>query len=53
MARSILNSIAIDSDGEDYDFKTFSMAGVKDVLDSTCNMLSAVTEIPETILFGI
>ena len=52
MARSILNSIAIDSDGEDYDFKTFSMAGVKDVLDSTCNMLSAVTEIPQTILFG-
>ncbi len=52
MARSILNSIAIDSDGEDYDFKTFSMAGVKEVLDSTCNMLSAVTEIPQTILFG-
>ena len=52
IARSILNSIAIDSDGEDYDFKTFSMAGVKDVLDSTCNMLSAVTEIPQTILFG-
>ncbi len=52
MARSILNSIAIDSDGEDYDFKTFSMSGVKDVLDSTCNMLSAVTEIPQTILFG-
>ena len=46
------DSIAIDSDGEDYDFKTFSMAGVKDVLDSTCNMLSAVTEIPQTILFG-
>lgn len=52
MARSILNSIAIDSEGEDYDFKTFSMTGVKDVLDSTCNMLSAVTEIPQTILFG-
>ena len=52
MARSILNSIAIDSDGEDYDFKTFSMSGVKDVLDSACNMLSAVTEIPQTILFG-
>lgn len=52
MARNILNSIAIDSDGEDYDFKTFTMSGVKDVLDSTCNMLSAVTEIPQTILFG-
>lgn len=52
MARGILNSIAIDTDGEDYDFKNFTMSGVKDVIDSTCNMLSAVTEIPQTILFG-
>ena len=52
MARSILNSIAIDTDGEDYDFKTLQMSGVKDVIDATCNMLSAVTEIPQTILFG-
>lgn len=52
MARGILNSIAIDTDGEDYDFKTLQMSGVKDVIDATCNMLSAVTEIPQTILFG-
>lgn len=52
MARGILNSIAIDTDGEDYDFKTLPMSGVKDVIDSTCNMLSAVTNIPQTILFG-
>lgn len=52
MARGILNSIAIDSDGEDYDFKDISMSGVKDVIDATCNMLSAVTDIPQTILFG-
>lgn len=52
MARGILNSIAIDNDGEDYDFKTLPMSGVKDVIDLTCNMLSAVTEIPQTILFG-
>lgn len=52
MARGILNSIAIDTDGEDYDFKTLQMSGVKDVIDSTCNMLSAVTNIPQTILFG-
>ena len=52
MARGILNSIAIDTDGEDYDFKTLPMAGVKDVIDTTCNMLSAVTNIPQTILFG-
>ena len=52
MARSLLNSIAIDGEGEDYDFKSFSMSGVKDVIDAVCNMLSAVTDIPQTILFG-
>lgn len=52
MARGILNSIAIDTDGEDYDFKSLQMSGIKDVIDSTCNMLSAVTDIPQTILFG-
>lgn len=52
MARGILNSIAIDTDGEDYDFKNFSLSGVKEVIDATCNMLSAVCEIPQTILFG-
>jgi phage-related protein (TIGR01555 family) len=52
MARGILNSIAIDNDGEDYDFKTIPFSGVKDVIDTTCNMLSAVTNIPQTVLFG-
>lgn len=52
MARGILNSIAIDNDGEDYDFKNMSLAGTKDIMDSTCNMLSAVTNIPQTVLFG-
>lgn len=52
MARGILNSIAIDTDGEDYDFKQTTMTGVKDIIDATCNMLSAVTNIPQTILFG-
>lgn len=51
-ARSILNSISIDSEGEDYDFRTMQFSGVKDIIDSTCNMLSAVTNIPQTILFG-
>ena len=52
MARGILNSIAIDNDGEDYRFENFSTTGVKDIIDSTCNMLSAVTNIPQTVLFG-
>lgn len=52
MARNLLNSIAIDNDGEEYSFESFAMSGVKDILDATCNMLSAVTNIPQTILFG-
>lgn len=52
MARNLLNSIAIDNDGEEYTFESFAMSGVKDILDATCNMLSAVTNIPQTILFG-
>ncbi len=52
MARSILNSISIDADGEDYDFRSVSLTGVKEVIESACNMLSAITEIPQTKLFG-
>lgn len=51
-ARGILNSLVIDADGENYDFKTFQFSGVKDVINATCNMLSALTNIPQTILFG-
>lgn len=52
MARGMMNTIAIDSEGEDYDFKSFNFSGVVDIIDSTCNMLSALTNIPQTILFG-
>jgi phage-related protein (TIGR01555 family) len=51
-ARGILNSIAIDADKESYEFKTIPFSGVKDIIDTTCNMLSAVTNIPQTVLFG-
>lgn len=52
MAKGIINSIAIDANGEDYDYKTVTFSGVKDIIDSACNMLSAVTNIPQTKLFG-
>ena len=52
MARGLLNSITIDSEGEDYDFRQFSFSGVSEVIDTTCNFLSALTSIPQTILFG-
>lgn len=52
LCRGILNSIVIDNEGEEYDFKSFSLTGIKEVIDSTCNMLSAISNIPQTILFG-
>lgn len=52
LARGILNTIAIDSEGEDYDFRTFQFSGVAETIDATCNYLSALTSIPQTILFG-
>ena len=38
MARGILNSMAIDAEGEDYDFKTLQMSGVKDVICEAANI---------------
>ncbi len=51
-ARGLFNSIAIDADGEDYAFQTFSFSGVSEIIDATCNMLSAITCIPQSVLFG-
>lgn len=51
-ARGLLNSITIDSEGEDYSFQSFGFAGVSEVIDSACNWLSALTSIPQTVLFG-
>lgn len=52
MARSLLNTMVIDADGEDWAFQTFQLSGVKDIVDESCNLLSAVTNIPQTVLFG-
>jgi len=52
LARGMMNTITIDSEGEDYSFRQFSFTGVSEVIDSTCNYLSALTNIPQTILFG-
>jgi len=51
-ARGLMNSIVVDAEGEDYHFEQFSFSGINDVLAASCNMLSAVTNIPQTILFG-
>lgn len=52
MARNFLNSVVIDAEGEDYAFQTFALSGLKDVVNADCNMLSAITNIPQAILFG-
>lgn len=53
MARGMLNSITIDAEGEDYDFRQFQFSGVSEIIDKSCAYLSALTSIPQTILFGI
>ena len=52
MVRGFLNSIIIDMDGEDYSFQTFQVSGFKEVIEASCNILSAVSNIPQAILFG-
>ena len=51
MVRNILNTLAIDS-RDSFDIKSVSLSGVSDILDRVQTMLSAVSEIPVTILFG-
>lgn len=52
LARGMLNTMVIDAEGEDYDFRTFSFNGVSETIEAACNLLSALTSIPQTILFG-
>lgn len=52
VARGLLNTLMIDADGEDYSFQSFSFSGANEIIAVTCEMLSAVTNIPQTILFG-
>ena len=52
VARGLLNTLMIDADGEDYSFQSFSFSGANEIIAVTCEMLSAVTNIPQTMLFG-
>lgn len=52
LAKGLLNTMVLDADGEGYDFRSFSYTGVSDVINTTCNYLSALTNIPQTVLFG-
>lgn len=52
LCRSVLNTIAIDAEGEQFDFRQATFTGVQEVVDGAFNLLSAVTNIPQTVLFG-
>lgn len=51
LTRGMLNSIAVDGD-EKYSFFPVSFSGVADVIAAAQNHLSAVTRIPQIVLFG-
>ena len=53
LARGLLNTVVIDSEGEDYDFKNFSLSGVGEVISQSFTFLSAVSSIPRKILTGM
>lgn len=50
-SKSIVNGVLLGPD-EDYTRDSANMAGIPDIIDRFMMMLSAVTEIPVTILFG-
>lgn len=52
MARSMMNSIIIDADGEDYTFKSVQLLGVADAIEKGINFLSAVSSIPKAFLYN-
>jgi phage-related protein (TIGR01555 family) len=51
MARSVNNTVIIDA-LETYDLKSTSLSGVSDIMDRMGLALSAVTGMPEALLFG-
>ena len=50
--RGLLNAIAIDMEGEDYDFKQIELSGAGDIIKQSISYLSAVTSMPRKILIG-
>lgn len=52
MSKSVLNSMVIDADGEDYSRNSSSVAGLADMLDRFAEVLSASTNMPVTVLLG-
>lgn len=53
MARSTMRSIVIDADTESFERKDTSMSGLPDLVDRVGVRLSAVADVPVTVLLGI
>ncbi|MFT9498033.1 DUF1073 domain-containing protein [Anaerosolibacter sp.] len=51
MARTILNTILIDSE-EEFELKNITITGIKDLLDQFGILISSISNIPYTLLFG-
>nr|DAO21586.1 MAG TPA: Portal [Caudoviricetes sp.] len=51
MVRHMMNTIVVDKDDE-YSLENMTITGVTDILDQFQTALSAVTDIPVTVLFG-
>ena len=51
-SRSVVNSVLLDSEGEDFERKTTSIAGLPDVLDRFAKRLASALDVPVTRLFG-
>jgi phage-related protein (TIGR01555 family) len=52
MCRSILRSVVVDADGEDFERKPTPVAGLADLLDRLEQLIAGATEIPVTLLMG-
>lgn len=52
MSRSVLRSVLLDADGEDFERGATPLAGIPDLLDRFTNRLAAAVDIPVTVLMG-
>lgn len=52
MTRSVINASIVDADGEDFERKTTSLAGLDKVLEKISKKFSSATGYPHTVLFG-
>ncbi|PZQ49743.1 MAG: hypothetical protein DI556_09740 [Rhodovulum sulfidophilum] len=52
LSKSILNTMAIDTEGEEYSRNSTSVAGLAEILDRFAEVLSASTNMPITVLLG-